>query len=440
MKSISFRSILLSLFFLPVVGYTQNIITTVAGGGMGGDGGLAVNAALSDVYDVYADDTGNFYIVELFSIRKVDKATGIIQSVAGTGSPGYAGDGGPANQAKFFGADAIAFDTNGDYYIADNGNHRIRKVEAATNIITTMAGNGTSGYSGDGGLATSAQIGAPNDIALDAAGNLYIADEGCVIRRVDKQTGIISSVAGNGVQGTWTNGQTAANAQIGKIKGICVDKNGNIYFADLDNHKIGKIDQTGILTTFCGTGVAGSSGDGTLATSADISCPFKLKIYQGEVYFSEYCWTTIRKINLQTGIINTVAGNGISGFSGDGGPALQAQLNGPIGMSFDTSNNMFISDRLNFRIRKVSNVTSVAEQLPIVYNIFPIPSTGKIFVGANEDILEIEIFSSTGTKIFENSIREKQTQFDISHAPNGIYLVKLVSDAGIVNRKIVINH
>ena len=106
---------------------------------MGGDGGLAVNAALSDVYDVYADDTGNFYIVELFSIRKVDKATGIIQSVAGTGSPGYAGDGGPANQAKFFGADAIAFDTNGDSYIADNGNHRIRKVEAETNIITTMA-------------------------------------------------------------------------------------------------------------------------------------------------------------------------------------------------------------------------------------------------------------------------------------------------------------
>ena len=202
MKSItSFRSILLSLFFLPVVGYSQNIITTVAGGGTGGDGGLAVNAWLDDVYDVYADDTGNFYIVELSSIRRVDHATGIIQTVAGTGVPGYSGDGGPADQAKLYGAVAIAFDKNGDYYIADNGAHCIRKVDAATNIITTVAGNGTFGNSGDGGPATSAQLGFPNDIALDGAGNLYIADERYVIRRVDKQTGVITTVAGNGVLG-----------------------------------------------------------------------------------------------------------------------------------------------------------------------------------------------------------------------------------------------
>ena len=440
MKSItSFRSILLSLFFLPVVGYSQNIITTVAGGGTGGDGGLAVNAWLDDVYDVYADDTGNFYIVELSSIRKVDHATGIIKTVAGTGVPGYSGDGGPADQAKLYGADAIAFDKNGDYYIADNGAHCIRKVDAATNIISTVAGNGTYGNSGDGGPATSAQIGSPNDIALDAAGNLYIADEWYVIRKVDKQTGIISTVAGNGVQGTWSNGETAVGAQIGRIRGVCVDKNGNIYFADLDNHKIGKIDPSGILSTYCGTGQLGNTGEGGLAVNAQIGAGTKVRVDDANnIFFTDY--HVVKFIAAGTGVLTHVAGSGLVGPLGDGGPALQGTLNTPISACLDGKNNLFIADKLNFRIRKVAGPVSVeGPSISSEIHPYPNPSAGIFTLSYSKEIKRIEVRNITGRLVFQSDFKALTARVDLSSQPDGVYMANVITEVGIVGDRILVH-
>src|SRR5690606_37784302 len=199
------------LFCLP--SFAQGIITTVAGGGMGGDGDTATQAALFGPNDVLVDDTGNIYIAEDYWLWKVD-AAGIIHRLGGDGNPGIGGDGIHVSQARFGGARAIALSPQGDLYIADNGNHVIRKVDKNTGIITKVAGDWTLGYSGDGGPAGSAQLGFPNDIAFDAAGNLYIADMRYVIRRVDAQTGIITTIAGNGVKGTWKDGDTAVKTQL----------------------------------------------------------------------------------------------------------------------------------------------------------------------------------------------------------------------------------
>ena len=441
MKSItSFRSILLSLFFLPVVGYTQNIITTVAGGGTGGDGGLAVNAWLDDVYDVYADDTGNFYIVELSSIRKVDHATGIIKTVAGTGVPGYSGDGGPADQAKLYGAVAIAFDKNGDYYIADNGAHCIRKVDAATNIITTVAGNGTFGNSGDGGPATSAQLGFPNDIALDGAGNLYIADERYVIRRVDKQTGVITTVAGNGVLGTWSNGQTALSAQLGSIRGICVDKAGNIFLADLNNHRIGKIDPSGILTTYCGTGQLGNTGEGGPAVNADIGAGTKVRVDDADnIFFTDY--NVVKFIAAGTGILTHIAGSGLVGPLGDGGPALQATLNAPTSACLDGANNLFIADKLNYRIRRVAGPLNIKEEAMLtMVRPYPNPSVGGFTFSSSKEIKKIEVRSVTGELVYQSNFKALIAQIDLTSQPDGMYVANVISDVGVVSERIIIHH
>ncbi len=253
------KSFLLLLF--SIINYyclAQGIITTVAGGGSGGDGGLATDAFLEGPNDVYVDDTGNIYIADFTVIRKVDAATDIIHTLVGGGS---GGDNVPANQTYLAGCQAIAFDSYHHMYIATD--QRIRKVDAMTGIITTIAGIGIQGCTGYGGPATLAKIGRPEDIAIDTADNLYIADGGSVIRKVNLNSGIISTIIGvYGQPGYWTNGPIHLNTKIGSVNGICVDKNGNIYFSDWGNHKIGRISPAGNLTKYCGTGNFGISGDG----------------------------------------------------------------------------------------------------------------------------------------------------------------------------------
>jgi sugar lactone lactonase YvrE len=335
-------------------------ISTVAGTGTegySGDGGLATAAQLNKPYNVTVDSAGNLYIADGQNnrIRKVTPA-GIISTVAGTGTYGYSGDGGLAIAAQIIALD-VALDSAGNLYFTDSVNDRIRKVTPAGKI-STVAGNGIKGYSGNGGLATAAQI-SPNDVAVDSAGNLYIAD--AYNNRIHKvMAGKINTVAGNGPSGLNTDGKQysgdgglATAAQLNFPNGVAVDSTGSIYVADTGNNRIRKITTAGKISTVVGNGTRGSSGDGGPATEAQLNSPHGLAVDSaGNLYIAESY--RIRKVT-PAGIISTVAGNGTLGYSGDGDLATAAQLNnGPTGLAVDSSGNLYIADLSNNRIRKVT--------------------------------------------------------------------------------------
>ena len=332
-------------------------ISTVAGNGQtvfSGDGGPAVSASLWEPDGIAVDPFGNLYIVDArhYRIRKVD-TNGIITTVAGNGISGYSGDGGPAVSASLKQPVGITVDQAGNLYISDSANHSVRKVDAA-GIITTVAGNGQGGYSGDSGPAVSAALWAPYGVAVDPAGNLYIADsQNYRIRKVDTN-GIITSVAGNGQGGYSGDGGPAVSAKFGLPIGITVDPAGNLYIADSMFHRIRKVDTAGIITTAAGNGLLGYGGDGGLAVSARLSSPYAVTVDSvGNLYIADRGNNRIRKVDT-TGIINTVAGNGQGGYSGDRGPAVSARLNWPLGIAIDPARNLYISDKNNFRIRRAA--------------------------------------------------------------------------------------
>ncbi len=413
----------------------QGIITTIAGGGWGVDGGLAINAALDKVNDVLVDSGGNVYIAEDEAIRKIDAQTQIISLYAGSYQTGVGCDGCPATTAKLNLANAIAMDKQGNLYIADYGSCRIRKVDALTGIMTTYAGNAIYGYSGDGGPATSARLKRPMDIAFDANDNLYIADEFYHIRRVDRQTGIITTVAGDGIQGTWNNGDLASAIRLGSVRGVAIDKAGDIYFADFNGRRIGRIDGTGVVYTYCGTGTLGISGDGGPATDAQIGASAKIRFDEDDNLF--LADGTIRKIERPTGIINMVAGPW-SGFCGDGGPATQACLSGVMGVWVEPGGDFYIADGLNYRIRKVTYPTSVptVEKEQNV-RLYPNPSNSIVFFESDNDIPRIEIYDISGRLILSKTAREKKVMIDISSFATGTYTTLIFSGLQVKAEKLL---
>jgi len=336
---------------------TLNIITTVAGdGGYGfsGDGGPATEAQLAYPYRVAVDGAGNLYIADNDNhrIRKVD-ANGIITTVAGNGSSGFSGDEGPATNARLYWPYGVAVDSAGNLYIADTYNYRIRKVDDS-GIITTVAGNGSYGFSGDGGPATEAQLRNPEGIAVDSAGNLYIVDDwNSSIRKVDTG-GIITTVAGDGSYGFSGDGGPATEAQLYLPWAMAVDSAGNLYIADTRNQRIRKVDASGLITTVAGDGSYGFSGDGGPATEAQLAYPYGVAVDSaGNLYIADTRNQRIRKVDTG-GIITTVAGTVSDGFSGDGGLATEAQLRYPSGVAVDSGGNLYIADQANHRIRKVA--------------------------------------------------------------------------------------
>jgi len=350
------------------------IITTVAGNGVAGfagDSGPALSAELGAPIAVTMDAAGNLYIADYYynaRVRKVGASTGIITTVAGNGSTAYSGDGGAATSA---GLDPIgvAVDSAGNIYLADVNNHRVRKVTVSTGIITTVAGNGTAGYSGDGGAAVSAELHFPEGIAVDSSGNIYIADSSNNrIRKVTASTGIITTVAGNGTAGSTGNGGAATAAELNAPTLVAVDAGGNLYISDHSGTVRKVTASTGIISAFAGTGVGGYSGDGGPATSAQLSYLEGMAVdTSGNVYIADSGNSVIRKVAASSGIITTVAGNGTTGYLGDGFDALTAELNGPAGVAVDSVGNLYIADG-NYRIRAVG---SGALANPIVW---PVPA------------------------------------------------------------------
>ena len=348
------------------------IITTMAGNGIigfSGDGGPAIEAALNGPSGVFVDDFGNIFIADEHNhrIRKVDNATGIITTIAGSDESrvtgAFGGDGGLATDAALSFPKGVVLDSNGNIFIADFGNSRIRKVDGKTGIITTVAGNGFPGFSRDGGLATEASLDHPEGVSVDNLGNIYIADTlNFVIRKVDAKSGIITTVAGGSDDfDVLGDGGQAVEAALNEPSGVFADSSGNIFIADTRNQRIRKVDgKTGIITTIAGSGALGFAagsfgGDGGRATEGSLNHPVDAFVDNfGNVFIADEGNHRIRRVDSESGIITTVAGNGSPGFSGDDGPAIEAALNQPEGVFVDIEGNVFIVDL--FRIRMVSPI------------------------------------------------------------------------------------
>lgn len=288
-------------------------------------------------------------------------AQGTITTVVGTGSPGFSGDGSPATSAAVKFPSRVALDGRGNIYIADQGNHRIRKF-ALLGTMTTVAGTGSPGFSGDGGSALNASLNSPYGVAVDAGGSLYIVDTGNVRVRKVTPDGTINTVAGNGTAGFSGDGGPAVLASVNDPRGVALDVGGNIYIADAGNHRIRKVSPDGTIRTVAGNGTALWQGDGGPATLGTLNTPSDVVVVGLTMYIADTGNSAIRKV-ASTGTITTVAGKGISGFSGDGGPATNATLNTPWGIAVDSLGNIFIADTNNQRVRKVStngNITTVA--------------------------------------------------------------------------------
>jgi sugar lactone lactonase YvrE len=335
----------------------NDIITTVAGNGSHasgnyGHGIAATSAALGEPCGVALDGMGSLYIADEGGcfVRKVD-TNGIITTVASNGKNIYSGDGGKATNASLDGPFGVASDAVGNLFIADLGNKRIRKV-GTNGIITTVAGSGVAGFSGDGGQAINAALDGPSAIAWGGAGNLYIADTyNSRIRKVDTN-GIITTVAGSNSAGYFGDGGAATNASLNYPWSVALDAVGNLYIADTDNNVIRKVDTNGIITTVAGNGTNGYSGDGGPATNANLNNVSGVAVDPfGNIYVVDQDNNRVRKVDTN-GIINTVAGGGSNGL-GDGGVATNATLYEPFGVALDALCNLYIGDEGNGRVRKV---------------------------------------------------------------------------------------
>jgi len=323
--------------------------------GFSGDGGPASKARLNQPAGLVFDKEGNLYIADRTNnrVRKVD-TNGIITTVAGNGTAGFSGDGGPATEASFDLPAGLAFDSKGNLYVSDRSNNRVRRVDT-NGIITTVAGNGGDQYKGDKGLAVNAEINKPFGLAIDKDDNLYIADRGNNrIRKVDTN-GIITTPAGDGGFYFIGDNGPAYNASIAGPTGVAVDKEGNLFIADKYNNRVRMVDTNGLIRTVVGTGQRDYNGDSELARETNLHFPFALTVApDGKLLVVDRSHYTIRRVDLQSGSVETIAGNGKKKFKGDGGPATGASIFFPHGIAVDSKDNVIFSDKAHFRIRRIT--------------------------------------------------------------------------------------
>ena len=350
-------------------------ITAVAGygpSGYGGDGGPATGARLNEPQGIAVDSGGNLYIADYLNYAIREVSNGLISTAAGNGFQDFSGDNGPATAAQFFRPYGVAADTSGNLYIADSNNSRIRKVSNGT--VTTVAGNGGASYGGDNGPATSAVLFNPQGVALDAAGNLYIADtDNGRVRKVSN--GVIATVAGggSGANGFGDGGPATSAFLATPLQGVAVDSAGNIYITDISHSRIREV-SNGIVATVAGTGTAGYIGDGGLAVNAELNGPAAIAVDSaGNLYIADGGNYRVRKVS--GGIITTVAGSGISGSSGDGGPATGAQLDYPAGIALDAAGNLYIADVSRIRVVSGGTIATIAGNGTMGFSGDNVPAT-----------------------------------------------------------------
>jgi sugar lactone lactonase YvrE len=337
--------------------------------GYAGDGGAATSASLAGPAGVRIDSNGNLYIATYADnrIRIVNMKTGIINTFAGNGGYGFVGDGGAALKAQISAPRGIGLDSSGNLYFADRWNNRVRKIAGGT--ITTIAGNGLGLFSGDNGPAAGAQLSGPNGVAVDSKGNVYITDALNDRIRVVNPNGVISTYAGNGVAGYSGDGGAATSAEFNQPAGLAVDSSGNLYIADSYNGVVRKVTTSGTISTVAGNGTFGYSGDGGPATSATLMAPIGLAVdASGNLYIADY-YGWIREVNAKTGVITTIAGNGTFGYYGDGGAATQAAFYNPLAVAVDSYGNVYVADSDNGAVRMIANgiITTIAGNGTLAY-------------------------------------------------------------------------
>jgi NHL repeat len=285
-----------------------------------------------------------------------------ITTIAGDGTAGYSGDGGPAVNAEINIPSGIGVDLTGNLYIGDSADNRVRKVVQPTilnqDVISTFAGNGTGGYSGDGGPATSAELKAPTGVAVDSSGDVFIADTGNNVIREVSPSGSITTFAGNGkCTSSLGNAGKAVSASLCAPTGVATDGRGDVFISDTGHNEVRQVTPSGIINSYAGTGTCGSKGDGGKGVMAQVCLPAGLALDGShDLFIADTGNSKVRKV-AENDNISTVAGNGKFGYSGDGGSATKAELAGPTGVSVDTTGDLFISDTLNSRIREVSGGT-----------------------------------------------------------------------------------
>lgn len=422
-----YTSLLLLSIFCLTTAHSQ-VIVTVAGNGVEsttGDGGPATDATLFDPRGVALDNSGNLYICQNGGVRKVAPAYGgIITTVVGSGISGFSGDGGPAYFAKVNGVFDVAVDHSGNIYVADAGNNRIRKV-TTDGIINTIAGTGIAGYNGDNIPATAAQLNSPYGITVDDTGSVYISDsKNRRIRKIDT-FGIITTVAGTGVKGFSGDGGIAAIAQLHRPKALRFDNAGNLYFTD--STRIRMIGTTGIISTVAGVATFGFSGDGGPATSAEIIPAAILLDSGGNLFIADDY--RIRKVN-EEGHITTIAGTGTSIYNGDGMHPLLTNMT-PSGIAMGSAGEIFISDMGNDRVRMISYTLANSENPAMNktgMRVSPNPSHGDctlyITTPASEKA-NITITNVTGSKVSEfEAASNQEVSLPAGHLPCGIYIIQ----------------
>ncbi len=349
---------LLSILCLIASMATAQVIWTMAGtpntSGNAGDGGLATAATLTSPSGITADGSGNVYVVDVSNhrVRKISP-TGVITAFAGTGTSGFSGDGGQATAAKLNNPVGVAIDASGNVYITDLFNYRIRKVNTS-GVISTIAGTGTLGTSGDGGAATSALLNEPAHLTIEySSGDLYFSDGESRVRKIAAATGTITAVAGTTTLGFSGNGGAATSANMNGVEGICLDAN-YIYITESVNLIVRKVDRsTGIITAFAGTqGSSGYTGDGGAATSATFGVPREIKVDgSGNFFISDQGNQVIRKIN-SSGTISSYTSPG--SYSGEGVVPGSASIDYPAGIFIHSSGDMYITDQGSYSVRKIS--------------------------------------------------------------------------------------
>jgi DNA-binding beta-propeller fold protein YncE len=332
-------------------------VVLMAGGGDGADGAQATKARLQAPFGVDFDQAGNLYFVEYAGhrVRHID-AKGILTTIGGTGRKGGGGDGGPAREAEFNAPHSLAVAANGDIYVADTGNNRVRKIDAKSGKITSVAGTGEKGFAGDGGPAVEARFGNIYCVALNPRRDrLYLADlDNRRIRSVDLATGVVTTVAGNGHKGTPEDGSEAVKAPLVDPRAVAVDARNNIYILERSGNALRVVDATGKIRTVAGTGKAGATGDGGDARHATLNGPKHLCIDRdGGVLIADTENHLLRKYLADSGKIVRVTGSGKRGAGGVGGPAASVELSQPHGVYVHRDGALYIADSSNDRILKI---------------------------------------------------------------------------------------